>query len=81
SVGEYYASFPSGHTTFLAALGTASFFTDRWVGVTVIILALLTGMGRVLAGVHYPVDIVGGFLLGATVAGLAKWTHDRYPFW
>ena len=80
-LSEYYASFPSGHATFLAALGTAVFFTEKRMGVLIFILGILTGIGRVLAGVHYPVDILGGFLIGIMVASLSKFAHDRYPFW
>ena len=80
-VTEYYASFPSGHATFLAALGTAVFFTEKRLGVLIFILGILTGVGRVMAGVHYPIDIIAGLLLGSMVAGLTKLAHDRYPFW
>lgn len=81
SLSEYYASFPSGHATFLAALGTAVFFTEKLPGVLISILSILVGVGRVMTGVHYPVDILGGFLIGVVVAGLVKFAHDRYPFW
>jgi undecaprenyl-diphosphatase len=59
-------SFPSGHTAFAAALGGAMFALDRRVGVFLLISALLIGISRVIAGVHWPIDIVGGLLLGAT---------------
>jgi len=81
SLGEYYASFPSGHATFLAALGTAVFFTEKLPGALILILGVLVGVGRVVAGVHYPIDVLGGFLLGVGVASAIKFLHDRYPFW
>lgn len=80
-LSEYYASFPSGHATFLATLGGAIFFTEKLPGVSILILGILVGIGRVLAGVHYPIDILGGFLIGIVVASLFKLAHDRYPFW
>ncbi len=81
SLSEYYASFPSGHATFLTALGMAIFFTEKLPGVLILILGILVGIGRVVAGVHYPIDILGGFLIGVAVAALVKFLHDRYPFW
>lgn len=81
SLGEYYASFPSGHVTFLAALGMSVFFAEKLPGVLILILSVLVGIARVLAGVHYPIDIIGGLLLGSAAATLFKFAHDRYPFW
>ncbi|MDB5260514.1 MAG: phosphoesterase PA-phosphatase related protein [Candidatus Nomurabacteria bacterium] len=61
-------SFPSGHTTFSAALGFAMYSFDKRAGKILLILALIIGVSRVLAGVHFWYDIVGGFVLGAVVA-------------
>jgi len=80
-LSEYYASFPSGHATFLATLGAAIFFTEKTPGVLILILGILVGIARVLAGVHYPIDILGGFFIGIVMASLFKLAHDRYPFW
>jgi len=75
---DYYASFPSGHATFMSALGMAVFLSEKWAGVVVFVLAILTGVGRVAAGVHYPVDILGGFVVGVAMAILVKVFFDRY---
>jgi undecaprenyl-diphosphatase len=76
-VSEYYASFPSGHATLMAALGMAVFFSEKAVGLIIAILAVVTGIARVAAGVHYPVDILAGFGLGAGVSALIKFAYDR----
>jgi len=34
--------------------------------------ALLIGLARIVAGVHFPLDILGGFALGIAVAFLVK---------
>ena len=61
-------AFPSGHTTFFTALGFAIFFLYKKAGYAFIVLALVIGLARVMAGVHFPIDILGGFVLGVLIA-------------
>ncbi len=65
--------FPSGHTqtstTFWLSVGLK--LRDAYVLALGLAVALLVGASRVELGVHYPHDVVGGFLLGAAVAWLA----------
>ena len=62
------ASFPSGHAaTSFAAATILSFARPRWAPVFYV-LALAVGFSRVYVGVHYPLDIVGGAVLGVVVA-------------
>lgn len=61
-------SFPSKHASFVFALAAASFFIARRFGYWMLLLAVLTGVSRVYVGVHYPGDIVGGFILGSLVS-------------
>lgn len=78
---DFYGSFPSGHTVVLAALGVAVFFTEKIPGTLIMMLAVAVGVGRVMVGVHYPVDILGGFLIGVVVAGFFKALHEIFPLW
>ena len=57
-------SFPSGHTIFLFALATATYFFNKRLAYFLYISGILIGLARVAAGVHYPSDIVGGIVLG-----------------
>jgi undecaprenyl-diphosphatase len=66
SLSDY--GFPSSHATFFAALAAALFFIHRRAGIFVAILALVIGTARIFAGVHTPLDIFGGYLLGMLVA-------------
>lgn len=67
-------SFPSDHTTFtMLAAFTILPFARRW-GWTLAILALIVGIARVAAGVHWPLDIVGGTIVGALSAAGAYYT-------
>jgi undecaprenyl-diphosphatase len=46
--------------------------------VTVAVVSVVgVGLTRVWLGVHWPSDVVGGWLLGATVVALAVWTHEH----
>ena len=67
------SSFPSGHTASAAAF---SGVVDRaypalWVPINT--LASAVGFSRVYTGVHYPGDVLGGWILGKAVA----WGVDR----
>lgn len=61
-------SFPSGHASFMSALGFAAYYYNKKGAAVLLFLAVLTGIARVVVGVHYWYDIVGGFILGFFVA-------------
>ncbi len=65
-------AFPSGHATFFMALAFSLLFLHKRVGYLFIGFAILIGIARIMGGVHFPVDILGGFALGALVAYLVK---------
>lgn len=75
-IPEHGFAFPSGHATFYMALAMSIFFFHKKAGYVFIFFAVLIGLARVIAGVHYPVDILAGFVLGALVAYFAK---NIYP--
>jgi len=57
-------SFPSGHTIFIFALATATYFFNKKLSYFLYISGLLIGFARIAGGVHYPYDIAGGIILG-----------------
>ena len=65
-------TFPSDHASFFMALALSIFFMRKKAGYWFLFFALLVGIARVAAGVHFPVDILGGFALGALVAYFLK---------
>jgi len=68
-------AFPSGHTAEAFALAVTVFMHNRRVGWWFLASALLIGVARVLANVHYPIDIVGGAFLGTIVAVTVERLH------
>ena len=61
---DMYMSFPSGHTTFSFALAMTIFLYNKKMGIITLFLALFVALGRVLVGVHYPLDIFAGMIIG-----------------
>ncbi len=68
-------AFPSGHTSAAFALAMTIWFHDRKIGWVYIILGLIVGAARILANVHYPVDILGGAVVGILTAFLVEKIH------
>ncbi len=67
SVSDSLYSFPSGHVTFFFAIATALYFYHRKLAYAVALFGLAVGLARVDIGYHYPIDIVGGMVLGIVV--------------
>ncbi|MEK7585920.1 MAG: phosphatase PAP2 family protein [Patescibacteria group bacterium] len=65
-------AFPSGHSATIAALAFAVYFRHKRLGYLCMLAGLLIGLARVVAGVHFPIDIIGGYALGFLVAYLLK---------
>jgi len=69
-------SFPSGHTMTTTAVVAALFFIawpTRWrwpVTVGTVVVAVTMGFSRVYVGVHWPSDVIAGWLMGTTTAWL-----------
>ena len=61
-------SFPSGHSAFFFAMATAIYLYNKKWGVGFFIAAILMNVSRIVAGVHYPSDILGGMIVGMLTA-------------
>ncbi len=55
----------SGHSSTAMAVAVAiMFFSKKWGGISIAI-AILIGISRLILCVHYPTDVLGGFVIGA----------------
>jgi undecaprenyl-diphosphatase len=70
-------SFPSDHTAIAFAIAFSVYFFNRKLGVLLLAMAMLVAFGRIYVGVHYPLDIVGGFIVGLGSAIFVKRLSDR----
>lgn len=61
-------SFPSGHATFYMALAISIYFINKKLGWVYFFIALVIGLARIITGIHFPIDILAGYLLGLIVA-------------
>lgn len=67
--GMTTGSFPSGHAVFFFSLALVSFLINRKWGWIMTTMAFLVSISRVIAGVHWPSDIIAG----AVIALLIFW--------
>jgi len=79
-------AFPSGHTTTIFTLMGVIAFTFRKNSLYIIglIFALLVGFSRLAVGAHWPVDVLGGAILGwfcawlgVSIADKSQWGFSR----
>ena len=61
-------SFPSGHATIAFACATVIAWASPKLAVPAFLLAAAIAFSRVYAGVHWPLDVVGGAVLGVLLA-------------
>jgi membrane-associated phospholipid phosphatase len=71
-------SFPSDHTAVAFAVAVAVLMFHRRLGLLLVGVATAVGIDRILVGVHYPVDVLTGALVGTFAAGLVTTAGRRY---
>ncbi len=75
------SSFPSGHASSSFAAATVPFLRERgllkWLP---IFLAALIAFSRVYVGVHYPIDVITGSLIGILIAGFMCFVFKKKRF-
>ena len=74
-------SFPSGHTAVSFAAATAIYAINKKWGIAAYIFSAVMGFSRLYLGVHFPLDVLGGALVGTVAAkiviGLLKRVNEK----
>jgi undecaprenyl-diphosphatase len=70
-------SFPAQSVAVLVGLGTAVRSAHRRIGNVVLTAGLVLGLTPVIAGVHWPSDVLGGIVVGLAAGLSAHWLPDR----
>ena len=73
-------SFPSGHSmNGVIAYGSLAYYLKKnIVTIAAVIIALLVGISRIVAGVHYPTDVFVGWLVGILVVFAIPALYDKF---
>lgn len=76
--------FPSDHTLLASFLAFLSWQYSRKAGIVLLVIAVLIGLSRVIAGVHHLTDVIGSIifaLIGVLIAVNAeRWLDkQRHP--
>lgn len=70
-------SFPSAHATIMFALAFTLFPKHPGWGAFYLFLALISSLSRVVIGVHFPLDVFVGMIIGAAAAWIGKKIMSR----
>lgn len=70
--------FPSEHTLLAVVIACLVYIQHKKTGLALLLLAVVIGIARVIAGVHHPIDIVGALLIGVFSVSIARWLVARY---
>jgi undecaprenyl-diphosphatase len=57
-------SFPSAHAALAFALAFSIWLKNKSIGFAYLVLSLLVSWGRIISNVHFPIDVLGGAVLG-----------------
>jgi len=71
-------SMPSGHATMFSAFSYLMYRMRGRIAMPIIYASICIMLARIIAGVHFPVDILAGILVGITVSSLLLKLEDRF---
>ncbi len=72
------SAFPSAHASFYFAIATIVYFYNKKAGIFFFIASFLIGISRVFSGIHWPLDILAGIVVGIFSGWLIHKIFQRY---
>lgn len=75
--------FPSGHTQSAVVVWgyLAAQARRRWVWILAAVMMLFIPLSRIYLGVHFPHDVLGGYIIGAVLLFLYLWLEPGAERW
>lgn len=72
-------SFPSGHTgsSFSSAVAIYKNLPRKYA-IALLVLAVFISFSRIYVGIHYPTDVLGGFLVGTIIGILVNVIGNKF---
>lgn len=72
---EASPSFPSGHAQGSLVLwgAMATLVRRRWMWIVSVVLILMISLSRIYLGVHFPQDVLGGWIIGIVLLAVYFW--------
>lgn len=62
--------FPSDHSLISFAFASIIFLFNKKLGIILFALSFLVGISRVYVGIHYPIDVLGSFIISIFVTAI-----------
>ncbi|MFC5630093.1 MULTISPECIES: phosphatase PAP2 family protein [Streptococcus] len=66
-------SMPSRHVFSASIISMGVLSVNLWLGILLLILSALLACCRVIGGVHYPKDVIVGYIVGIALGSLLFW--------
>lgn len=70
-------SFPSGHAIVAFAFALTVHKFNRGLGSWYLVAATLISLARVVIGIHWPMDVLGGFILAAVIVTIFHFAYQH----
>lgn len=73
------AAFPSDHSTAAWSVTGSLGHSPAWARWFATVVSVLLMLARVYVGLHYPLDVLGGAVVGLAVSALVRWAWRFVP--
>ena len=82
-VNQPGGGFPSGHTQNAVVVWGYLFkhFNLKWIRIVAVLMMILVPLSRIYLGVHFPTDLLGGYLIGFVFLFLVFRFEDPFINW